>query len=579
MTTCQVCATPLPAGSRYCHTCGTQVSEPGVPGADPPGNAGPGDAAPGGAGLGDAGGPEPSRAAEELLARIRALLGDEYEVDREIGRGGMGIVYLARETALDRHVAIKVLPPAFAFDPQIVERFVREARLAARLDHPSVIPIYRVGQREELTYFVMKYVAGGSLARLLKNTPQLPVTEAQRILVACAHALGYAHAHDIVHRDVKPANILLDTGGRVYVSDLGIAKAVSSEASLTRSGAVIGTPLYMSPEQCRGQPADARSDQYALALVGYQMLAGKLPFEQTSMEGIVYDRLFTDPEPLETARPDVPPHLSAAIHRALRREPDERFPTMEDFAQALLGAGDVAETTPVGKTVPIRTGERPRPAPAAPRGRARAPAIAAATLLVAAAGATAAWWAFRTQVGGRTGAQEAGETGVPAAETATRAPAASVEPAAGVPPTQEPGPAAEPEPAAEPGPAEPAAARTGAAPGRSQGPTELAPPPAARDEPRPEPAPAETRPPAREPPQPVLAAIRLFLTEGRALHEEGRYVDAVGQYRRGLELVADAERTYTRTRDLVGLRDTLLREIERSVQACELEGQPQCPRR
>ncbi|MGH7545705.1 MAG: serine/threonine-protein kinase, partial [Gemmatimonadota bacterium] len=344
MTTCQACATPLPKGSRFCYACGSQV--PGV-------------------GEGASAAETPSRA-QEFLNKLRARLGAEYEVEREIGRGGMGIVYLAREKALDRHVALKVLPSVLAFDDSIVERFIREARLAARLDHPNIVPMYRVGQAGDITYFAMKYVTGGSLQGLLKNTPQLPLAEAQRILAACAHALGYAHARGIIHRDVKPANILLDTGGRVYVTDLGIAKAVAAESSLTASGAVVGTPMYMSPEQCRGEPADARSDQYALGIVGYQMLTGQLPFEGgKSMEGILYDRLFTDPEPLETHRPDVPIAGRLAIQRAMSRKAADRFPTMEEFAAAVMGDPPTAEvlaTTPIGTTVRYPRGGVPTPA-------------------------------------------------------------------------------------------------------------------------------------------------------------------------------------------------------------------------
>ncbi len=188
MANCEVCSTPLPTDSPVCVVCGTQASGPG--GGNPWGEA--------------------PRQDEQTLNRFRSLLADEYEVEREIGRGGMGIVYLAREVALDRYVALKVLPPSLAFDEKLVERFVREARLAAALDHPNIIPIYRVGRAGDVPYFTMKYVSGGSLRTVLRNAPRLSLHEGRRIIAACARALGYAHAREVIHRDVKPANILLD---------------------------------------------------------------------------------------------------------------------------------------------------------------------------------------------------------------------------------------------------------------------------------------------------------------------------------------------------------------------------------
>lgn len=579
MATCQVCATPLPAGSRFCFACGTQVSNPGE----------------------HEHAPETPSRAQEFLARLRDRLGDEYEIEREIGRGGMGIVYLAREKALDRHVALKVLPPALAFDESIGERFLREARLAARLDHPNIVPIHRVGQAGDITYFAMKYVAGGSLQALLKNTPRLSLHETRRILAACAHALGYAHARGIVHRDVKPANILLDTGGRVYVTDLGIAKAAAAEGSLTRSGAVIGTPMYMAPEQCRGEAADARSDQYALAIVGYQMLAGRLPFEQKSMEGIMYDRLFTDPEPLDRIAPDVPTVVRDAIHRALSREPADRFPTMEEFAQAVVGGPvEVHATTPVGQTV--RYSATPTAgapvAPAAPaRGRRRARMWIAVAAVAAAAGG-GGWWIW-LRPSGDEAAQPAIVTSPTAGESEgagagpSSAPTAARWRLAGAPPEGyrlaiDGADAAERDGELEPGPH----TASVSAPGYETWTAERVLAAGEIWEIRPEMTPTATQPASRpaaqgdrrpeetgrtEAPEFVLSAIRVFLDDGLKLWEAARYLEAADKYRRGLESVAEAERQFRPGSTLTRLKQQLRTELNRAIEACRMEGQPNCP--
>ncbi len=208
-----------------------------------------------------------------LAARLADSLKDDYTIEGEIGRGGMGVVYVARDLKLKRRVAIKVLPPELAYREEIRERFTREAQTAARLSHPHIVPIHAVGEADGLVYFVMGFVDGESLGARLKRRGKLPIEEVRRIMKETSDALGLAHTMGIIHRDIKPDNVLLDgTRRRVMVTDFGIAKALSDAGggTLTGTGVAIGTPTYMSPEQAAGERAvDARSDLYALGVVDY----------------------------------------------------------------------------------------------------------------------------------------------------------------------------------------------------------------------------------------------------------------------------------------------------------------------
>ncbi len=248
---CPQCGTLASANSKFCVTCGTPVT---------------------GAGDGtiDMGATEPERA----LAMLKRALGSEYEVERELGRGGMAVVYKAREIELDRVIALKVLPPELAPVGTIADRFKREARLAASLDHPNVIPVYRVGQTGGVMYMAMKYIDGRPLDAVVEAYAPLPLSVVLIVMHAAAAALAFAHQHGIVHRDIKGANILIDRDGRVVVSDFGIARAVES-GTLTATGAMIGTPHFMSPEQCGGKPVGPQSDQYSLGVVAYQNADGQ----------------------------------------------------------------------------------------------------------------------------------------------------------------------------------------------------------------------------------------------------------------------------------------------------------------
>ncbi|HEU4699084.1 MAG TPA: protein kinase [Gemmatimonadales bacterium] len=324
-----------------------------------------------------------------LAARLSDALADAYTIEGEIGRGGMGVVYRARDERLQRRVAIKVLPPELAFQQDIRERFTREAQTAAKLSHPHVVPIFSVGEGSGLVYFVMGYVDGESVAGRLKRRGRLPVEEARRIMKEAADALGAAHAQGVVHRDVKPDNILLEgTRGRVMVTDFGIAKALSgsSGATLTGVGVAIGTPSYMSPEQAAGEKEiDGRSDLYSLGIVAYQMLTGELPFTAPTVAGILMKQI-TEPAQLVTElRPDVPEDLAMAVARCLEKDPENRWPTADALRRGLesravggyrpTGTGFRAATRPGGGTAGRRDGgtfggraapARPGTAPAAP---------------------------------------------------------------------------------------------------------------------------------------------------------------------------------------------------------------------
>src|SRR5919112_1748006 len=220
-------------------------------------------------------------------------------------------------------------------DPRVIPRFLQEAKTAAKLDHPNIIPIFRVESEAGLVYFVMKYVTGNSLDQLI-DQGSVPFDTARRILREAALALGHAHKRGIVHRDVKPANIMLEADGRVVLTDFGISKALDSGSALTGTGNIIGTPHYMAPEQAKGLDVDGRVDQYALGVVGYQLLTGTQPFEGSS-HSILYKHVFEPPPRIFEERPDAPADLCAALERALAKEPERRFPSMEEFAAALSG--------------------------------------------------------------------------------------------------------------------------------------------------------------------------------------------------------------------------------------------------
>ena len=264
-------------------------------------------------------------------------------MEGEIGRGGMAIVYRARDTRLRRRVAIKLLPPDLAFRADIRTRFLREAEMAARLSHPNIVPIYTVDERDGLVFFVMALVDGESVGDRVRRLGTLAVGDARRILREVADALAYAHARGVVHRDIKPDNILLDgDSGRAMVTDFGIARAASEEGGasrLTATGAAIGTPAYMSPEQCVGdRDIDGRSDLYSLGAVAYQMLVGEPPFSGNNTPSVMMKQVTEAPVPLRQRRPEVPEDLERIVMKLLAKDPAARFADGAMLVDALDGA-------------------------------------------------------------------------------------------------------------------------------------------------------------------------------------------------------------------------------------------------
>jgi predicted Ser/Thr protein kinase len=283
---------------------------------------------------------------DEFLELQTALAG-EYSLQRELGRGGMGVVYLARDVQLDRDVAIKLLPTHLAHTPEARERFLREARMAAGLSHPHIVPIHRVSEAGGFVFFVMSYVDGETLGERLRTRGPLPPADASRVLREVAWALAYAHGRGIVHRDVKPDNILLEAGtGRALVTDFGIAHGGKVADAATDPGKVMGTAHFMSPEQAANAPLDGRSDIYALGVVGYLAVSGRLPFESSNVPALLLRQATELAPSVMRAAPGLPPALGAAIDRCLAREPDDRFPNGERLAEALVPAVETRPALP-----------------------------------------------------------------------------------------------------------------------------------------------------------------------------------------------------------------------------------------
>jgi len=282
----------------------------------------------------------------EFLALQEALVG-RYSLVKELGRGGMGIVYLAHEVALVRPVALKLLPPEYAAQPALRGRFIREAQTGAKLSHPNVVPIYAVDEVDNFVFFTMAYVEGESLGERIRGRGPLPAGEATRVLREVAWALAYGHGQGVVHRDVKPDNILLEAGsGRALLTDFGIAQ-VSEGPGMTGANEVLGTAEFMSPEQAAGDPIDERSDLYSLAVVGHYILSGQLPFQGETVAATLAKHMTLPAPPLATVAPEVPSNLAKAMDRCLAKDPAERFEDGEQLAGALSRALEVKREMPV----------------------------------------------------------------------------------------------------------------------------------------------------------------------------------------------------------------------------------------
>ena len=269
----------------------------------------------------------------EFLA-LQELLAGRYSIERELGRGGMGIVLLARDVALDRPVAIKLLPPHRASRPDERDRFLQEARTAAGLSHPNIVPIHLVEARGELVFFVMGFVDGETLRDRVERGGPLPPRLATKLLQEVAWALGYAHQRGVIHRDVKPDNILIERATeRALVTDFGIALGKGAAESADGGGSITGTARYMSPEQACGEPVDARSDLYSLGATFFYALTGRAPFEAANLPAILTKHVYEIAPLVQALRPDVPAKLGAVVDRLLRKAPSERFQTGEDLAR------------------------------------------------------------------------------------------------------------------------------------------------------------------------------------------------------------------------------------------------------
>src|SRR5688572_13350793 len=324
-STCPSCGGAVLSGDRFCGSCGNPIAPRALTPRASPAVATPtasftavgpfGDTSPWGA----------------VAARLQNATLGEFEILTELGRGGMAAVYLARDLALNRRVAIKVMAPGLLLGPGMVERFRQEAVTVANLQHAHIVSIHAVRQLDELHFFVMQFVPGRTLEGVLRNGPALPIPVVRAWLYQVGSALGYAHRRGVIHRDVKPGNILLNADGEAVVTEFGIAK-VAESPSHTQTGTVVGTPVYMSPEQCYARELTGASDQYSLGVVAYEMLAGRPPFTGTSF-ALMRSHTDEPPPPLRDARPDIPENMDAALMRMLAKRPEDRFATL---AEALV---------------------------------------------------------------------------------------------------------------------------------------------------------------------------------------------------------------------------------------------------
>ena len=321
---CGECQADLPDAARFCLSCGARVERAA-----------------------------PDATIDPLREALTKAIGFQYQIERLLGRGGMGAVYLAHELALDRDVAIKVLPPEQAGASDVRERFRREARTAARLSHQHIVPLYTFGEVSGLVYFVMGYVKGESLASRLERQGPLDSEAARTLIAGVADALAYAHRLGVVHRDIKPDNVLIDAeSGAPLLTDFGIAKATITDAQqttaqLTTAGQLVGTPHYMSPEQAMGQPdVGPASDLYSLGVVAYEIVSGVRPFAGQNPMDVLTQRLTRDPKPLTSVAPEVAPDLAQVIMRCLQRDPANRWPDARSLREALMPSEEEPEFSP-----------------------------------------------------------------------------------------------------------------------------------------------------------------------------------------------------------------------------------------
>jgi predicted Ser/Thr protein kinase len=333
---------------------------------------------------------------EEIESAVRDSLGAEYRLQRKLGQGGMSVVFLAEELSLGRPVALKVFPQALAIEKSAADRFRHEARIAASLEHPHIAPIHRFGVGAGFLWYTMKFINGRSLADVLREVGRMDVYSVLSLAEQMASALDCAHRQGIVHRDMKPANVMLDNNSWAFVCDFGVAKV--QDTKLTQTGGTIGTPAYMSPEQLYGRPLDGRSDQYSLAVVLFELLAGRHPFPADSVAELVQLHCTAPPPLLSDARPDLPARLVRGIQRAMSKDPAARFASVIHFLGA-IGGRRPPQAPQARVSVPVTDAVTERLPVTLPGARWRR-----VTQLVGAAGLGAvATWALMsfTAVGGR----------------------------------------------------------------------------------------------------------------------------------------------------------------------------------
>ncbi len=320
---------------------------------------------------------------DEADLAVREALAEDYRFEGFLGQGGMSVVFLARETALNRLVALKVLPRRHTQDANAVERFRQEATISASLDHPNIVPIHRFGSTGRCLWYTMKYIRGRSLEELLRDTGPLDLHDCFSVVEQVVGALHYAHRRGVVHRDMKPANVMLDESGWAFVCDFGVAKATGNPR-LTQTGGTLGTPLYMSPEQLYGQPLDGRSDQYSLAVLTFELLSGTHPFAADAVGEIIRKHCVEPAPSLAQYRPDLPAQVVEALERAMSKKPDDRFPDVVDLLTSMGGRRP-------RRPLPSQRVETSLTAAAtAPLRRARAPSLVRRLLILGGVGVAAA---------------------------------------------------------------------------------------------------------------------------------------------------------------------------------------------
>jgi eukaryotic-like serine/threonine-protein kinase len=320
------------------------------------------------------------------------LIADRYELEELVGTGGMSSVFRARDRQLERRVAIKILHERYIDDPEYVDRFRREARAVARLSHPNIVTVIDRGEDEGRQYIVFEHVEGENLKEFVARSGRLPVRRAVELALSIAEGLAFAHGHGLVHRDVKPQNVLLSSEGDVKVTDFGIARSLDVEHGLTQTGTVLGTSEYLAPEQASGKPVSPATDVYSLGVVLWELLVGDVPFSGENFVAVALRHVNDPPPPLRKLRPDVSPRLAAVVERALAKDPALRFPSMAALAAELRAClAELDDGAPVEDDAALTLVTKPAAAPRASRASRRRPRLWAVLLaLLAAAAAFAA---------------------------------------------------------------------------------------------------------------------------------------------------------------------------------------------